>query len=832
MDSDNNLSKSKLLNNKSLLSKNNIGLIIIFVTLLIFYSPLVFEGLEPGGIDTMAGLGKKHNVREYTEKTGDPYLWNPNIFAGVPEYFSKNNPSINIKTILRTISNVLDWRITWFLIGAIGMFLLLNYLKFPWYFSILGSLAFLFFPHIQGLILVGHNTKIRALMYIPMILFTFLNFTKKRDLFSISFFILFFSAQFQTKHYQVVFYTLLLLLTVGIYKIVQWIKEKKTTKLYKSLGMFIPALVVAVLMSALPLFVAQDYTPYSTRGGNAIKLEQTAEQTQEQANQKSKGVSFEYATQWSYSLKEYLGTIIPKAMGGTYGEVYQGDKYPRLQGRQLPTYWGDMRFTQSVEYFGIIIVVLAIAGIVYYRKNGFVISLTILLIFSFLLSLGKHFPPLYKLLFYYLPYFSKFRVPMMILTLMDFLLIVLAMYGLKGLITDINQKKFKQLAIIGGIFGFIGLICIIAQGMFSFSAPGDARYNSQIVGILKNIRKEYLTMGALRMLVILGIFLASVWLFFKKKINALVFSAIVLVLIAYDLISVSYQYFDNAQLSNKEALERRYFRKDKFDKIMEKSAEPYRVFGMGQLFQSNDLAYHHQTVGGYSAIKPQLIQNVIDNSLYITRNGQQQINWEVVNMLNAKYVIAPGKLQNPSLELLATDKNKKRVLYKNKASLPRVYFVDQVEKFENEREVLKFMNSEKFAPGQIALTSEKIEKRSGYDTTASAKITDYSPNQVTISAKCNSEAFMILADAYFPVGWTAKINGEKTQIYQVNHVLRGIRLPAGQHRIVFTFRPDSYQSAKVISTISTYFVWLLLIVGLVIRYRETILSKLKKQSNS
>jgi len=824
---------SHLLNNKSLPTKNTIAFLIIFIALLIFYSPIVFEGLDPGGVDTMSGIGKRNVVREYTEKTGDPYLWNPNIFCGIPEYFTKNNESFSVQIILRSIGRLLDWRIAWFMLGTIGLFLLFNYFNFPWYFALIGATAFLFFPHLQGLILVGHATKLRALMYIPIIIYTFLNFTKKRNIISISLFTLFFAAQFQTKHYQIIFYTLLILLAVGIHKIVQWVKEKKLKRLYKSLAMFIPALVVAVLMSALPLFVAQEYTPYSTRGGKAIELQENMQNSQPAQAQKSKGVTFEYATKWSYSLKEYLGTFIPRAVGGTSAEVYTGKKYPRLQGQKLPTYWGDMPFTQSSEYFGIIVIILAISGIVYYRKNGFVITLTILLAFSFLLSLGKHFPPLYKLLFYYLPYFSKFRVPMMILTLMDFLLVILAMYGLKGIISDLNQKKIKQVTIIGAIFGGIGLILFLAPGLFSMNAPGDTRYNPQVINMLKLIRKEYLSLGALRMVVLVGIFLASVWLYFKQKISLILFSGIVFLLIAFDLISVSYRYFDSAQLSNKTALESRYFRPNQFDQIMRKTEKQYRVIGLGQEFQSNRLAYRHQLVGGYSATKPQLIQDIIDNNLFINRGGKQTINWSVLNMLNTRYIIAPGQIEHPALTILATDNNQNRILYSNQDALPRVYFVENVKYLDNEREVLRFMNSDKFKPAQMALTSEKIEQKTGYDTTARATITEYTPNRVALRARCKSKAFMILADAYFPIGWQATIDKQPTHIFQVNHMLRGIEVTPGEHEIVFKFRPKSYQRARIISSVFTYLVWILLGVSLIIKYRfaiKKLMGRLKPSS--
>ena len=823
---DNTVSSNKILQNNSLFNKNIISLIILFIILVIFYSPIIFEGLTPGGIDKMASIGRTRTVRNYTDKTGETYLWNTEVFCGIPSYFKEDNNSLTIKKGLRTIGDVINWRLAWFLLGAVGILLLFNILKFPWYFSVFGSIVFLFFPHIQGLILVGHNTKIRAIMYIPIVLYSFLNFTKKKDLLSISLFILFFSGQFLTKHYQIIFYTLLLIMTVGIYKIVEWAKQKKTRSIWKSLGMFIPALGITVLMSALPLFVAGDYTPHSTRGGNAINLNKSAKQKQNNKQEGSSGVSFEYATKWSYSPTDYLSTIIPKATGGTSQETYQGDKYQRLKGRKLPTYWGTMPFTQSSEYFGILVVILAFGGIWYYRENGFVISLSILLGFSFLLSLGKHFAPLYRLLFNYLPYFSKFRNPMMILTLINFLLVILAMYGLKGIVEDLNKKKFKTIGIISGIFGAMALIFFLVPDILSLSSAQDSRFagRPKILEMLKNIRAEYLKMGSLRALGLIVGFFGSITLFYKKKINKLILVGIILALISVDLISFSHSIFSEAQLSDKQALENRYFRKTKFDQIMLQNNKnyEYRVFGTGQFFQSNKLAYHHQIVGGYSATKPQLIQDIIDNNLYLNQGGQKTINWEIVNMLNGKYIVSKKNFNKPFLKKLSENKRQKSKLYKNQAALPRVFFVNKIKNFGSERNVVAFMNRDTFNPDKMALTSEDIDKKSGFDTTGTAQIIDYTPNTVKIKAKTNSEAFLVLADSYYPEGWTATVDGQKTEIYQVNHMLRGLKIPAGDHKIVFDFYPQSYQTAKVVSTVSTYFVWLLLIISLIVKYREKI----------
>ncbi|MFO7890559.1 MAG: YfhO family protein [bacterium] len=822
-----------LLDNTSLKQKYFITGVILFLVLLIFYQPIVFQGLEPVGSDTIAGMGKRHQVREYTEKTGEQYLWNPNIFCGFPEYFTQDSNAFNIDELITKLNQfIMDWRIFWFLLGAIGIFLLLNFLKFPWYFSLIGAIAFLFFPHLQGLILVGHNTKIRAVMVMPILLFSFLNFTQKRSIPSIAFFALLLSLLFKTKHYQIIFYTLLLIMTAGIYKITVWVREKQYRNLLTSFAMFIPALIIAVLMSALPLFVAKDYTPHSTRGGNAIKLSEEVRESAVTDKIKSGGVSFEYATRWSYSLKEYLGTLIPRAMGGTSHEIYKGKQYSRYYGRSLPTYWGDMQFTQSSEYFGIIIVILALTGIVWYRKNGFVIALSVLLLFSFLLSLGKHFSPLYKLFFYHFPYFDKFRVPMMILILIDFILIVLAMYGLKGFTDNFNKNKFKTAAVISSVFAGLGLLFAVFPDILSFSAASDAQYASrpQVIEILKNIRKEYLTHDAFRMFILAGIFIGSIWLYYKRKVDKVFIISVFILLVSYDLITTSYRFLGDAQLRNIDYMERQYFSKTKFDRIMEKETGQYRVLGLGRLFQSNDLAYRHQLVSGYSAIKPQLFQDIVDNNLFLARKAKRAINWNVVNMLNSVYIISPGKFSAPHLSFIAEDKDREQVLYKNNSSLPRAYFVREIKQFRNEEEVVRFMNNDVFNPSRMALTSENLEVQTGYDSTAKAFITKYTPNRVELKAEADNRAFMVLADAYYPKGWTATIDGEKVHIYQVNHMLRGVTVPSGEHKITFDFYPRSYRSAKIISYISVYAVWLLLIISLLVKHKEFLLSKFTRKS--
>ena len=208
--------KSSLLDKISLKSGCIFSAVIVLLTLLIFYKPYVFDKLEPVGGDRMASIGNSHQIREYSKESGDRALWNPNIFCGIPIYHNLDNKTFHIDRLISKLNPLLDWRIGWFIVGAIGMFLLIRILGFPWYYSLLGIMVFLFFPHYQALIIVGHNFKIRALCALPFVAYGFIRLIKKGDLLSLSIFAITLSLQIRTKHFQIIFYTLLLLLVIGI----------------------------------------------------------------------------------------------------------------------------------------------------------------------------------------------------------------------------------------------------------------------------------------------------------------------------------------------------------------------------------------------------------------------------------------------------------------------------------------------------------------------------------------------------------------------------------------------------------------------------------------
>ena len=133
-----------------------------------------------------------------------------------------------------------------------------------------------------------------------------------------------------------------------------------------------------------------------------------------------------------------------------------GTEVREARGQMISSYWGYMPMTQSYEYMGAIVLLLAIFGLYAYRKEKMIISLVLFGLFLIILSFGRHFQSYYGLFYNYVPFFNKFRAPMMSVTLTFFIVTILAAYGMRYLSSLYNEKNdlssYKNLFFIVGGF--------------------------------------------------------------------------------------------------------------------------------------------------------------------------------------------------------------------------------------------------------------------------------------------------------------------------------------------------------------------------------------------
>jgi hypothetical protein len=784
------------------------GVSVIFLILLIYFSPLAIEGLSPTGTDVIGGIGKTHQINEFYEETGERALWNPYVFSGMPVYHRMSSKQFTIANIIGSFSNT-SGRTAFFyyVIGALGMFFLTQFWGIPVWGSILASLAFVFMPHYEVLVQAGHYQKFRSIMIFPWVIFSFVYLLRKSNLWSLVFFTVAFSTQLRAKHYQIIFYVVLIMAFIGFSYAFQQIKDKKYAPIFKRTGLFVIAIFFSVLLSLQVLLPVREYAPYSIRGGTG--------------EEGSTGLDFDYATGWSFSPKEIINLLIPNAYGGSSGITYNGNDVPQLKGREIPGYWGDMPFTEGGDYVGIITFIFAIIGIIYgfREKNRLIISFTVFILFAFLLSFGRHLPLLYGLFFKIIPMFNKFRIPSMILIAIYFVSACLAGFGFKTVLESGVENRKSMIKTVTGIaifLIFVSLVPYLFKEGFSFIKAGESgRYSPQILNLIKDARYDLMKRDAMRLLVFALLGCGGILIFLRNWIKKPAVLILIGTLMLIDLISINNRFLKD--LGRIDHLEQSYFRKTKTDQFILEDDSLFRIFSLEQnAFTNNNWAYYHQSAGGYSPAKLRIYQDVIESCFFKGWDKELPVNWNILNMLNTKYIIIPQQIMHPNLELVYTDSKKKYFTFKNKTMLPRAFFVENYEVIPEKQKRLERLNQKDFDPSITAILEEDLKLTLEKILSADVKVTLFQPNRIELDVNTDKKGLMVLSEIYYPPGWKATVDGEKTEVYKTNHILRSIIVPEGNHKVHFEFTPKSYiYSGWLSGILNTLLYSGLIIIGII-----------------
>jgi uncharacterized membrane protein YfhO len=81
------------------------------------------------------------------------------------------------------------------------------------------------------------------------------------------------------------------------------------------------------------------------------------------------------------------------------------------------------------------------------------------------------------------------------------------------------------------------------------------------------------------------------------------------------------------------------------------------------------------------------------------------------------------------------------------------------------------------------------------------------PEEIRISTKLDGDGFLVLTNQYYP-GWEATVDGTPARILRANYLFCSVPLTAGEHKVVFRYRPKSVRLGIAFTSIG-----LLLLVG-------------------
>lgn len=772
--------------------------IIVFLFIAIIYASPILEGKVIQAGDKISAIGMGNEVIEYTSKTGETSFWTGSMFSGMPNY--QINTWIGSKIFIANCSDALKlWLpsvIGMIFLYLIGFFILLRSFKVNPWLCIIGAIAIAFSSYFFIIIEAGHNNKVYALAYLAAIIGGFKFIFNKKYILGIIITMVY-TAIGLLMHPQMSYYVFMLIGVFVIAELFICIKGKRIADFFIAIALFAGAIGIGLGTNYSTIKANKEYISETMRGGHSELVKES------DSTNKTLGLDLDYATNWSYGIKETVTLLIPNCMGGSsnysvdenskvYSSLIQNG-VPRKSAKDfcqsVPTYWGEQPFTSGPVYVGAILIFLFVFGL-FIVKGPYKWALLFATIFSIILAWGKNLMPVTEFFFNYFPFYDKFRAVSSILIVAEITIPLLGILAIQELISgnmDKNASR-KYLFISVAITGGICLVYALLGGyLFNFKSSNDEQIFSNLPEWLSAAiigeRARMLRIDALRSFLIIIFSGISIWLFISEKINKNILLPILGLLIIIDLWAVDKRFLNNDDF----VTEKKYtsfFKKQPYEELLLQDKDPnFRVLNLTtNTFNESRTSYYFKSIGGYSAAKLRRYQDLIDEHI-------SKMNMNVLNMLNTKYFI----VSNPQTGEVAPQLNPD--------AFGNAWFVDSLIITQTPNEESNYLNDLDLL--HVAVVDQKFSQfvhkdNLVKDSTDVIHLTSYAPNCLTYEYEAANNSTVVFSEIYYPYGWKAYIDDKPEEHFRADYTLRALNVPAGKHSIRFEFKPDSvYKGEKV-----------------------------------
>jgi len=175
----------------------------------------------------------------------------------------------------------------------------------------------------------------------------------------------------------------------------------------------------------------------------------------------------------------------------------------------------------------------------------------------------------------------------------------------------------------------------------------------------------------------------------------------------------------------------------------------------------------------------------------------------LLDMLNVKYILfEPGGV-NPQLfaPLELVQENDEGRIYRNPDVLPRAWLVHAAEVIPDDDAQLTRLARADFDPAAVAILPSSVPPVATPASPEPAPVIAYAPNRAEVRANVAAPAVLMLSDAYSD-DWRVTVDGQPATLYRANYAFRGVWLPAGEHTVVFIYRPRTFLIGGAISLLT------------------------------
>ena len=432
---------------------------------------------------------------------------------------------------------------------------------------------------------------------------------------------------------------------------------------------------------------------------------------------------------------------------------------------------------------------------------------------ALLISFGEYFKPLYGFLFHHLAFFNAFRVPVMILILLQFSVALLSARGIYALIGKLTMADragmVRRMWIAAGIS--LGLTVVVALGQGGWAAhyqellrQTQSSLNPSVLDALtENARHHFqddlVKVGAT---VVLGF--AALALLGRGTLHRNVFWAVMMTLLVFDLWRVDYrilmppqqeidQGLHAALLVPKAEQSLKVSEPDEAIRYLMADRDLYRIFPTDEFMDNRYSGFGIASIGGYNPAKPKIYDDVLQ--------AQLQGNPRFWIASNVKYLVTKqdfgpgGPLPAPGLGrplIMRKVQDGAARIYRVEPSQPRAWMVGKARALAG-KAALDAYGDSTFDPASEVILEQLSAGDLGPQQASRVRVPLADLNAMTIEADAASPGYLVVSELYYP-DWKARVDGRETPILKADGFLRAVRLLRGHHRVEMRFESKALRT--------------------------------------
>ena len=729
----------------------------------------------PNSDQFVAGYAFREFGAAMLKSTGGFAQWNPYLFGGLP-YIAAMHGDIFYPTFLMRMVMPTDVAMTWsfmlhlFLAG----FFTYRFVRasgFGFYPALFAGTAYMMSGQLASLVSPGHDGKLSVSALFPLALWMLTLGMRRGRRWSWGVLALTVGLAILSPHPQLLQYLLLASFAFGVHLTVSLVRAREVPlrSVLSRVGLAFAAVLIGLAIGAIQYLPVREYVSWSPRAGGLA----------------------DYATAVSYAwpTRELFDAYLPQFAG------------------MIDAYWGENAIHLHSDYIGVVLLMVAGAGLIGLRKDprkGFLIFWLVAFIVALLWALGGH-TPFYRIPYAIIPGTKYFRAPATVFFVGMMGLSVLGAAGIERVLTRRVPVKYAigwvTFATIIGVLGLLGILTDFARAL----AP------EEMLDLVLDNSDEVL-IGAWRSFAFVLLAAIAIALYRRGRLPMRVAGWSLAVLASVDSWTIMRHYWVFSPPASVT------YRSDAAIEKIKADPKPSRVLAVelettdkrDTNLEGDGLMIHRvRTVLGYHGNQLGRYNEILQKD----DGFLQAFNPKAWQIYNVRYLLTntadvgqyfPGAQWQigPVKDAAGVDV----YLYRLPGDNPFAWVTPVIVKAPDES-VAATLFARGFDPLSAALFAEDANV-TAVDSLAmlplpvgiSVNVKGYEPGRISLelSDRAPDGSALVVSENYFP-GWTAKVDGRDAPVGRADYSLIGVQLPAGGRAVELRFDDPAYERGKLVT---------------------------------